>query len=638
MDVFIHANNSLDGLPIKIREYVQEKIDLCQPTNFHLCDGSEEENQQLLDSMEQAGVIRRLKKYKNCYIATTDPRDVARVESRTIICTKNMNDVISTPRSGFPPITDPNLPKNLKQTPLGNWMDSDEMLEILEKRFSGCMRGRTLFVIPYMMGPYSSPYSKIAVEITDSPYVVVSMRIMTRMGSHAFNDLKESDGSTIVKCLHSVGVPLPTDKPTCSTWPSNPEQTLVTHFPERNEIISFGSGYGGNSLCGKKCLALRIGSSLAKREGWLAEHMLIMSVTNPEGVKKYFVAAFPSACGKTNLAMLRPQTLPGYKVECIGDDIAWMHFDEDGRLRAINPEYGFFGVAPGTSKSTNPIALDMVHENTIFTNVAETSDGDVYWEGIGEEIDGLHQPSIRSWKNKRWSVDLGEPAAHPNSRFCTAIKQCSILDPEWNNPQGVPIEAIIFGGRRPIGVPLVYESFNWQHGVFVGASMRSEATAAAEFKGKQIMHDPFAMRPFFGYNFGKYLSHWLSFGNKPNLHLPKIFHVNWFLKDKQTNEFLWPGFGENIRVIDWIFRRLTNDLSQQASAYKTPIGYIPDQTTLNGIRGNNVNPALLEISTEFWREECKAIRNYFHENVNENLPDEITFELNAFEKRLSQEV
>ncbi|CAF5001022.1 unnamed protein product, partial [Rotaria magnacalcarata] len=441
-----------------------------------------------------------------------------------------MNDIISTPKSGFAPITDPNLPKNLKTTQLGNWMDTDEMLEILEKRFAGCMRGRTLYIIPYMMGPYSSPYSKIAVELTDSPYVVVSMRIMTRVGSNVFNEIKTSDGSDVVKCLHSIGVPLPTDKRVNPTWPCNPEQTLVTHFPERNEVISFGSGYGGNSLCGKKCLALRIGSSLAKREGWLAEHMLIMGVTNPEGVKKYFVAAFPSACGKTNLAMLRPVGLPGYKVECVGDDIAWMHFDDEGRLRAINPEFGFFGVAPGTSKSTNPIALDMVHENTIFTNVAETSDGDVYWEGIGEVIDGLHETSIRSWKNKRWSIDLGEPAAHPNSRFCTTIKQCSILDPEWNNPQGVPIEAIIFGGRRPEGVPLVYEAFDWQHGVFVGACMRSEATAAAEFKGKQIMHDPFAMRPFFGYNFGSYLAHWLSFGAKTGVHLPKIYHVNWFLR------------------------------------------------------------------------------------------------------------
>jgi len=632
MDVFAAANNNLEILPVKIREYVEEKVKLCQPSNVHVCDGSDEENQQLLDSMEQAGVIRRLKKYKNCYIATTDPRDVARVESRTVICTKNMTDVVSIPSSGFPTITDPNLPKNLKQTPLGNWLDTDEMLEILDERFSGCMRGRTMFVIPYMMGPYSSPYSKIAVELTDSPYVVASMRIMTRMGSQVFNELKTTDGSDIVKCLHSVGVPLPTDKQVSLTWPCNPEQTLVTHFPERNEIISFGSGYGGNSLCGKKCLALRIGSTLAKREGWLAEHMLIMGVTNPEGIKKYFVAAFPSACGKTNLAMLRPIGIPGYKVECVGDDIAWMHFDDEGRLRAINPEFGFFGVAPGTSKSTNPIALDMIHENTIFTNVAETSDGDVYWEGIGQEIDGLHETMIRSWKNKRWSIDIGEPAAHPNSRFCTSIKQCSILDPEWDNPQGVPIEGIIFGGRRPAGVPLVYESFDWQHGVFVGASMRSEATAAAEFKGKQIMHDPFAMRPFFGYNFGQYLAHWLSFADKANAQLPKIYHVNWFLKDSQTNEFLWPGYGENIRVIDWIFRRLTGE----AAARETPIGYIPDQTEGDqGIRGGKFHPALLQISKDFWLKECEAIRKYFQENVNTNLPRKIWSELNSLEKRLS---
>ncbi|UJR09638.1 hypothetical protein I4U23_013872 [Adineta vaga] len=632
MEIFTDANNCLDSLPEKIREYVEDKIKLCQPANFHVCDGSDEENQQLLDAMEAAGVVRRLGKYKNCYIATTDPRDVARVESRTVICTKNMTDIISIPASGFATITDPNIPKNLKQTPLGNWMDTDEMLEILKERFNGCMRGRTMYVIPYMMGPYSSPYSKVAVELTDSSYVVASMRIMTRMNSNVFKEIKTSDGSDIVKCLHSVGVPLPTDKPIFPTWPCNPEQTLITHFPERNEIISFGSNYGGNSLCGKKCLALRIGSTLARKEGWLAEHMLIMGVTNPEGIKKYFVAAFPSACGKTNLAMLQPVGIPGYKVECIGDDIAWMHFDEEGRLRAINPEFGFFGVAPGTSKSTNPIALDMVHENTIFTNVAETSDGGVYWEGIGENIDGLHEPSVRSWKNKRWSVDLGEPAAHPNSRFCTSIKQCSILDPEWNSPQGVPIEGIIFGGRRPAGVPLIYESFNWQHGVFVGASMRSEATAAAEFKGKQIMHDPFAMRPFFGYNFGDYLAHWLSFGKKDGLHLPRIYHVNWFLKDSETNQFLWPGFGENIRVIDWIFRRLMN----QASARQTPIGLVPDQKDSNGIRGDEINPALLEVSQEFWLNECQAMRKYFEENVNKNLPAEIQTELSNLEKRLQQ--
>jgi len=634
MEIFPQANNSLDGLPSVIRQYVQEKINLCQPANFHVCDGTEEENQQLLDMMEQMGVIRRLKKYKNCYIATTDPRDVARVESRTVICTKNMNDVVSTPRSGFPKVTDPNLPANLKQTPLGNWMDTDEMLDLLEKRFNGCMKGRTLYVIPYMMGPYSSPYSKVAVELTDSPYVVASMRIMTRMGLHVFKELKQTDGSTIVKCLHSVGVPLPTDKPICPTWPCNPEQTLITHFPERNEIISFGSGYGGNSLCGKKCLALRIGSTLAKREGWLAEHMLIMGVTNPEGVKKYFVAAFPSACGKTNLAMLRPLGIDGYKVECVGDDIAWMHIDDEGRLRAINPEFGFFGVAPGTSKSTNPIALDMVHENTIFTNVAETSDGDVYWEGIDDDFECHQEMFIRSWKNKKWSSDLGEPAAHPNSRFCTSIKQCSILDPEWNNPQGVPIEAIIFGGRRPTGVPLIYESFNWQHGVFVGASMRSESTAAAEFKGKQIMHDPFAMRPFFGYNFGQYLTHWLSFGQRTDVKLPKIYHVNWFLRDSETKAFLWPGFGENIRVIDWIFRRLNNE---KGTARLTPIGYVPDQQA-QGIRGGEINRKLFEISREFWIEECQAIRRYFDENVNKNLPKPISDELDALEQRLNSEV
>ena len=430
-------------------------------------------------------------------------------------------------------------------------MSPSDLEKALGERFPGCMKGRTMYVIPFSMGPIGSPLSKIGIQLTDSPYVVASMRIMTRMGADVLQSLGAS--ADFIRCLHSVGCPLPLSKPLVNNWPCNPEKTLVSHIPERNEIVSFGSGYGGNSLLGKKCFALRLGSILAKREGWLAEHMLILGITNPQGVKRYVAAAFPSACGKTNLAMLTP-TLPGYKTECVGDDIAWMRFDEQGVLRAINPEFGFFGVAPGTSNQTNPSAMATIAKNTIFTNVAKTADGGVFWEGLEKETPA--GVPITSWLGQEnWTKESGKPAAHPNSRFCTPASQCPVIDPLWEDPKGVPISAIIFGGRRPEGVPLIYESFNWEHGVMVGASLRSEATAAAEHKGKVIMHDPFAMRPFFGYNFGHYLAHWLSFQKKANLQLPKIFHVNWFRKDAQSGEFLWPGFGENCRVLDWVPRR-----------------------------------------------------------------------------------
>ncbi|CAF0763911.1 unnamed protein product [Didymodactylos carnosus] len=625
-------NQLLDKLPKELLSYVQEKSELCKPDHIYVCDGSEEENKMLLAAMEKNGEIRKSKKHKNCWLATTDPRDVARVESRTIICTKNQHDVVSTPKSGFRPIVDPNMP-NIKQTALGNWMDTDEMILILNERFNGCMKGRTMFVIPYMMGPFNCPYSKIGVELTDSPYVVCSMRIMTRMGERVLNELNKVESPNFIKCLHSVGVPLPAQEPIINNWPCNPAKTIITHFPERNEIITFGSGYGGNSLCGKKCFALRIGSILAKKEGWLAEHMLIMGVTNPKGEKKYFCAAFPSACGKTNLAMLQNRDIiPGYKIECVGDDIAWMRFDEEGRLRAINPEFGFFGVAPGTSQSTNPIALEMIKEDTIFTNVAETSNGDVYWEGLENDVD-LNNVTITSWKNQPWQKGSKEPAAHPNSRFCTYASRCSIIDPNWESPEGVPIEAIIFGGRRPTGVPLVYEVFDWDHGVFVGATMRSESTAAAEFTNKQIMNDPFAMRPFLAYNFGQYLSHWLSIGQKPGLKLPKMFHVNWFLKDPITNQFLWPGFGENIRIIDWIFRRLNNE----NCAIKSPIGYLPEKGSINLTNLKNINiNQLFHIQKDFWLKECKSIREYFVENVNDDLPKEMWTQLDLLENRIQQ--
>ncbi|TNN37769.1 Phosphoenolpyruvate carboxykinase, cytosolic [GTP] [Liparis tanakae] len=437
----------LGALSAAVKEFVDANVSLCQPDFLHICDGSAEENEAILTQLEEQGTIKKLRKYENCWLARTDPRDVARVESKTVIVTRDQRDTVPTPLEG-----------GVSQ--LGRWMSPEEFDKSMTQR----------------MGPVGSPLSKIGVELTDSPYVVASMRVMTRMGDAVLSALGTGE---FVRCLHSVGCPLPLKKPLVNNWPCNPEQTLIAHIPDGRQIVSFGSGYGGNSLLGKKCFALRIASRIAKEEGWLAEHMLILGVTNPAGEKKYMAAAFPSACGKTNLAMLSP-TLPGWKVECVGDDIAWMKFDDQGNLRAINPENGFFGVAPGTSAKTNPNAMETIVKNTIFTNVGETSDGGVYWEGMDQSLpDGV---TITSWRNEPWSSEDGEPCAHPNSRFCTPAGQCPIIDPLWESPEGVPIEAIIFGGRRPEGVPLVYEAFNWQHGVFVGAAMRSEATAAAEYK------------------------------------------------------------------------------------------------------------------------------------------------------------
>lgn len=549
------------------------------------------------------------------WLTLTDPADVARVESKTFISTERKSDTVPVTADG------------VKGT-LGNWMSPDDTAKAFSQRFPGCMKGRTMYVIPFSMGPIGSPLSKIGIQVTDSPYVVAAMNIMTRMGSRVLDTL--SDGE-FVKCLHSVGAPLPMSKPAVNNWPCNPEKTLIAHIPENNEIASFGSGYGGNSLLGKKCFALRLGSKMAQREGWLAEHMLILGLTNPAGEKKYVAAAFPSACGKTNLAMMTP-TIPGYKVECVGDDIAWMKFDrETGELRAINPEYGFFGVAPGTSQSTNPNAMATIQSNTMFTNVALTSEGGVYWEGLESEIKGRNDLKIMSWKGENWTLGSKIPAAHPNSRFCAPASQCPIMDPDWQSPQGVPISAIIFGGRRPQGVPLVYESFDWAHGVFMGASMRSEATAAAEHTGKVLMHDPFAMRPFFGYNFGHYLKHWLSFESDTKLKLPKIFHVNWFRKDVE-GKFLWPGFGENSRVLDWICRRVDH----ADCADVTPIGYLPREGSLNmdGL-GNQVNmQELFDIPREFWLNECDEIEKYLHEQVNEDLPIEIAEQLYQLKDRV----
>ncbi|CAN7992349.1 unnamed protein product, partial [Ixodes hexagonus] len=604
---------TLSSLPQEVRAYVEEKQRICQPSTIHVCDGSDAENNHLLDLMLKSGSIVPLPKYRNCYLARTDPADVARVESRTFISTERREDTIPTPKEG------------IKGT-LGNWMSPSDLQKALDERFPGCMKGRTMYVIPFSMGPLGSPLGKIGIQLTDSPYVVASMRIMTRMGTDV---LKALGNNNFIKCLHSVGQPLPMAKPAINNWPCNPEKTIISHIPANNEICSFGSGYGGNSLLGKKCFALRLGSILAQREGWLAEHMLILGITNPKGQKKYIAAAFPSACGKTNLAMMTP-SLPGYKAECVGDDIAWMKFDESGVLRAINPEYGFFGVAPGTSMSTNPNAMKTVQENTMFTNVAETSDGGFWWEGMEEPTGGIR---IKSWLGEEnWTRNSGKPAAHPNSRFCTPARQCPIIDPAWEDPKGVPISAILFGGRRPEGVPLVFEAFNWNHGVFLGASMRSEATAAAEHKGKCIMHDPFGMRPFFGYNFGAYLKHWLSFAKEDGNQLPRIYHVNWFRKSAE-GKYLWPGFGENSRVLDWIIRRVDGEVN---IAKETFLGYVPTDDALNltGLR-ETVNVAeLMRVDRDFWGRECQAIKTFFEEQVGRSLPPEIAEQLVDLEERI----
>ncbi|KAG5893931.1 hypothetical protein JTB14_028741 [Gonioctena quinquepunctata] len=601
----------LRDLPPKLKSYVEENIRLCQPDKVHICDGSDSENKHLLNLMQQQGTIVPLPKYDNCWLAKTNPADTARVESKTFICTDKKSETIPSPKNG------------VKGT-LGNWMSPLDMDKAIKERFTGCMRERTMYIIPFSMGPVSSPLSKIGIELTDSPYVVASMRIMTRMGMPVLEKLLK--GAEFIKCLHSVGTPLNgiIDNP---SWPCDPERTIILHRPKNNEIVSYGSGYGGNSLLGKKCFALRIGSTIARREGWLAEHMLILGITNPKGKKRYIAAAFPSACGKTNLAMMTP-SLPGYKIECVGDDIAWMRFDKNGILRAINPENGFFGVAPGTSRSSNPIAMDTIFKNTLFTNVASTSDGGVFWEGMEKEVGDV---GITDWLGNKWTRGQSKtPAAHPNSRFCTPAQQCPIIDPSWEDPEGVPISAILFGGRRPAGVPLVYEARDWKHGVFIGATMRSEATAAAEHKGKAVMHDPFAMRPFFGYNFGDYLDHWLSMEERSDK-LPKIFHVNWFRKD-QNGKFLWPGFGENSRVLDWILRRLDN----QDCAENTPIGLIPKENSLNleGIQ-ENINVAeLFNLPKQFWAEEVESIAKYFDEQVGADLPTDISKQLNELKKKI----
>ena len=545
--------------------WVRQIEELCQPDSVYFCDGSEAEYDRLCEEMVEAGTFQRLKRPRS-FLAWSDVHDVARVEDRTFICSEKEEDA----------------------GPTNNWADPKEMRERLEGLFRGCMKGRRMYVIPFSMGPVGSPFSKIGVQVTDSPYVVVNMHIMARVGVEV--------GDDFVPCVHAA------DGPIGVPWPCDPDDLVIAHFPETREIWSFGSGYGGNALLGKKCLALRIASVMARDEGWLAEHMLIMGVTNPEGKKKYFAAAFPSACGKTNLAMLQ-SPLEGWKVEVVGDDIAWIHVGDDGRFWAINPETGFFGVAPGTSMESNPNAMRSMEANSIFTNVALTDDGDVWWEGMTEE-----KPPLKKWSEE------SETAAHPNARFTAPISQCPVVDPDWESPQGVPLSAILFGGRREKTVPLVVESFNWQHGVFLGASSSSEMTAAAAGQVGKLRHDPFAMLPFCGYNMGDYFAHWLEIeGN------PKIFYVNWFRKEK--GEFLWPGFGENIHVLKWIFERCDGS----ENVRETPIGLMPKE-----FEGD---PRLFEVDRYRWEEELARLRDYF-QIFGDRLPDAFEKELHALSLRL----
>jgi phosphoenolpyruvate carboxykinase (GTP) len=590
-----------------LMEWIDKQIKLCDPDRIHLCDGSEEENQLLISNMVQSGTLLPLNQQlrPGCYLARSDKRDVARVEERTFICSESESD------SG----------------PLNNWSDPEVMENKLHNLFQGSMRGRTMFVVPFSMGPVASPLSHIGVQITDSPYAVVNMRIMTRIGTSVLNLLNEHQ--EFVPCMHSVGYPLEKSQEDVA-WPCNPEKYIV-HFPEQRRIASFGSGYGGNALLGKKCFALRIASVLARDQGWLAEHMLIVGVTNPQGVKKYFCAAFPSACGKTNLAMMEPK-LPGWKVECVGDDICWMKFGSDGRLWAINPEAGFFGVAPGTSFETNPNCMKTIEKNTIFTNVAMTKDGDVWWEGMTKEAPN----TLKSWLRREWYPDCGEEAAHPNSRFTTPASQCPVIDPEWESQSGVPISGIIFGGRRSNTVPLVFESFNWRHGTFVGSTMNSETTAAATGKRGVLRSDPFAMKPFCGYHIGDYFNHWLNIGTKTTpSKLPKIYHVNWFRKSDQ-GRFLWPGYGENSRVLKWIFER-TEENPTTASIH-TPIGVIPDYKKggldLSGLKISQPElDHLFKIDREEWLTEATRCKE-FYRDIGTKIPKGLHEELSELNRRL----